>query len=322
MVSAKLRLVAEFLTTYHQHPQENPHPSVFLSNPTWANHKAIFSEAGFADTIKHYSYYDQDTCGLDFDGLMADLGKAQEGDIVVLPACAHNPTGVDPTPAQWTAIADLCRRNNITPIFDCAYLGFASGDLDTDAEAMRHFANAGLEFFVCMSFSKNFGIYGQRCGSALFVSEDSDAVDRVVSQLKRLSRPLWSVPPLHGARIVTAVLGNPEYRAHWKKEVRDLAERIKDIRKRLRDELEEACAKRNVPEISWEHITRQRGMFTYSGLTETQVEFLKTEHNIYMLSNAASTSVAFPPPSSRALPPPLPRLAPRTHRTNRALFWS
>ncbi|EGD77935.1 glutamic-oxaloacetic transaminase 1 [Salpingoeca rosetta] len=275
--TGSLRLVGEFLHQYHRQ-----NSSVYLSDPTWANHKAIFTEAGFGGAIKSYRYYNRDTRGLDFDGLMEDLENANDGDIVVLHACAHNPTGVDPTLEQWTAIAALCQRKQLMPVFDCAYLGFASGDIDKDAEGMRHFANTGVEFFVCVSFSKNFGIYGQRCGSALFVSEDNEATANVVSQLKRLSRPMWSVPPLHGARIVTGVLGNPERKARWRKEVADLAERIKDIRQRLRAELEE-CTKDVAPKGYWDHITNQRGMFTFSGLRERQCEFLKTEHNIYML---------------------------------------
>eukprot|EP01147_Barroeca_monosierra_P001120 gene1120-7930_t len=273
-----LRLVGEFLAHHG-----SPSSTVYLSNPTWGNHYAIFKNSGFS-TIKEYRYYDNNTRSLDFDGLMEDLEMADEGDVIVLHACAHNPTGTDPTLEQWTLIADLCKRKALVPVFDCAYLGFATGDLDQDAQAMRHFANAGLEFFVCMSFSKNFGIYGQRCGATLFISEDSETVSRVNSQLKGLSRALWSVPPIHGARIVTRILADPSLRAQWKKELRELAERIQDTRQCLYTELHANTQHLPAPGC-WEHIVTQRGMFSFSGLRKSQVKYLKEEHSVYMLPN-------------------------------------
>eukprot|EP00043_Microstomoeca_roanoka_P007316 m.70476 g.70476 ORF g.70476 m.70476 type:complete len:481 (-) comp13777_c2_seq2:57-1499(-) len=277
-----LRLVAEFLAKH------NSSKVAYISDPTWANHGPIFREAGFT-AIKTYRYYRQETRDLNFDGLLEDLENANPRDVVILHACAHNPTGVDPSMQQWVEIAHVCKRKQLVVVFDCAYLGFASGDLDQDAQGMRYFANLGLEFFVCMSFSKNFGLYGERCGASLFISENELIATAVVSQLKQLSRPLWSVPPVFGGRIVSRVLGDPARRAQWKKELSDMASRILDLRVRLFEELSDRA-----PSHDWSHIKNQKGMFTFSGLRPKQCEDLKKEYHIYMLSSGRISVCGIP----------------------------
>ncbi|KKY22413.1 putative aspartate aminotransferase [Diplodia seriata] len=258
---------------------------VWISDPTWGNHHLIWDVS--APGVKQclYPYYNPATCALDFDGMMATLERdAQAGDIILLHACAHNPTGIDPTPAQWENIADLCERKGLFPFFDSAYQGFASGDLDADAASIRLFAERGLELAVAQSFSKNFGLYGQRAGALHVLLARDDALPRTLSQMVRLVRGEFSTTPVHGARIVAAILNDAELRARWLVDLRVMSARIKEMRRRLHDEL----VRRGTPG-SWRHIVDQIGMFSYTGLNKRQVVRLRDDHHMYLMSSGRAS---------------------------------
>eukprot|EP01025_Chloroclados_australasicus_P018885 TRINITY_DN2007_c0_g1_i1.p1 TRINITY_DN2007_c0_g1~~TRINITY_DN2007_c0_g1_i1.p1 ORF type:complete len:468 (-),score=59.23 TRINITY_DN2007_c0_g1_i1:667-2070(-) len=267
--TGSLRVGAAFINKFL------PGVTVYLSNPTWGNHRNIFADAGVE--WKYYRYFDPETVGLDFQGMVADLKEAPDGSVIVLHACAHNPTGIDPTKEQWQQIAEVCREKGHLPFFDVAYQGFATGDLEEDAYAPRLFAEKGLEFLVAQSYSKNLGLYGERVGALNFVSTDKDAAARVLSQLKRIARAIYSNPPVHGARIVSEVVGNGDMFGEWKKEMEMMAGRIKNVRQILYDSL----TKLN-PDKDWSFVTSQIGMFSYTGLTPKQVENMTANHHVYM----------------------------------------
>ncbi|KAK9816171.1 hypothetical protein WJX74_004554 [Apatococcus lobatus] len=252
-----------------------PGKTVYLSNPTWGNHKGIFSNAGVK--WEFYRYFDPETVGLDFDGLMEDIKNAPNESIIVLHGCAHNPTGVDPTKEQWSKIADLIVDKNHLPFFDVAYQGFASGSLDEDAYAPRYFVERGIEILVAQSYSKNLGLYGERVGALNFILSSSSAAKKVLSQLKVIARTIYSNPPTHGARIVSEVVGNEGMFGEWKQEMEGMAGRIKGVRQELQDHLE-----RINPDKDWSFITKQIGMFSFTGLTSQQVENMTNKHHIYM----------------------------------------
>lgn len=252
-----------------------PGTTAYISNPTWGNHKNIFSDAGVE--WKEYRYFDPSTVGLDFSGMMEDIKAAPGGSVVVLHGCAHNPTGCDPTKEQWEQIADLIVEKGHFAFFDVAYQGFASGDLDEDAYAPRYFAERGMEFMVAQSYSKNLGLYAERIGALNVVLNDKAVAERVMSQLKRIARALYSNPPVHGARIVAEVVGNADMFDQWKKEMEMMAGRIKKVRKDLYDELTKIH-----PEKDWSFILRQIGMFSFTGLTPKQVENMTSKHHVYM----------------------------------------
>lgn len=267
--TGSLRVGAAFINRFF------PGTSVYIPNPSWGNHKNIFADAGVA--VEQYSYFDKETIGLDFTGMMADLQAAPEGSVIILHACAHNPTGIDPTREQWTEILELCKSKKFLPFFDSAYQGFASGDLITDAFAVRMFADAGLEMLVSQSYAKNLGLYGERVGALHCVAKDADNAKRALSQLKRLARALYSNPPTAGARIVAEVVGDDELFAEWKSEMAGMAGRIKDVRGQLVD-----CLKSMDSSRSWDFITEQIGMFSYTGMTPAQVENMTNKHHVYM----------------------------------------
>jgi aspartate aminotransferase len=248
---------------------------VAISSPTWGNHMNIFGDEGVE--VIRYRYFDPETVGLDFEGMMADLEAAPDGTVVLLHGCAHNPTGVDPTREQWAAIADLCARKRHLPFFDVAYQGFATGDLDTDAYAPRLFVERGLETVVAQSYSKNLGLYGERVGALNFVLADADAAARVLSQLKRIARALWSNPPTHGARIAAEVVGDPAMFEEWKREMAMMAGRIAKVRGEL-----QAALEARAPARDWSFITRQIGMFSYTGMTTAQVDNMTNKHAVFM----------------------------------------
>lgn len=257
--------------------------TVYLSNPTWANHNQIFSNVGIA--IAQYPYFDKKTKGLDFDGMKKAIADAPEGSIILLHACAHNPTGVDPTDAQWREIADVIRSKKHFPFFDTAYQGFASGDLDRDASSIRYFIDQGFELLVAQSFAKNFGLYGERAGCFHFVTAPTgpsaqDTVTRVASQLAILQRSEISNPPIYGARVASTVLNDDALFAEWKENLQTMSGRIISMRKALRSKLEELGTPGQ-----WNHITDQIGMFSFTGLSEAQVEKLKTEFHVYLTKN-------------------------------------
>ncbi|KAF2035156.1 aspartate aminotransferase [Setomelanomma holmii] len=255
---------------------------VYFSDPTWANHFQIFSNVGLS--YKTYPYFSKKTKGLDFDGMIGTIHDAPEGSIVVLHACAHNPTGVDPTQDQWKKIAEVIRAKKHFPFFDTAYQGFASGDLARDGWAIRYFVEQGFELCIAQSYAKNFGLYGERAGCFHFVtSPSSDAeetVKRIASQLAILQRSEISNPPAYGARIASTVLNDPKLFAEWEANLREMSGRIKEMRTALRSKLEEM----GTPG-TWAHITDQIGMFSFTGLTEQQVLKIREDAHVYMTKN-------------------------------------
>ncbi|EFJ33874.1 hypothetical protein SELMODRAFT_83150 [Selaginella moellendorffii] len=266
------RLFADFQKRF------KPDSRIYIPVPTWANHHNIWRDARVeAHTFR---YYKPSTRGLDFEGLMEDLKKAPEGSFVLLHACAHNPTGVDPTADQWKEMSQLFKSNGLFPFFDMAYQGFASGDTVRDAQAIRIFMEDGHQLACAQSFAKNMGLYGQRVGCLSVVCDNSQQAVNVKSQLQQIARPMYSNPPLHGAQIVTTVLSDPELKEQWYKEVKVMADRIIGMREALKSNLEKLGSS-----LPWKHITEQIGMFCYSGLTEDQVDRLTKEFHIYMTRN-------------------------------------
>ncbi|KAL4889370.1 pyridoxal phosphate-dependent transferase [Aspergillus ambiguus] len=274
-----VHLGALFLARFH--PQQ-PKPKIYLSSPTWANHHQIFTNVGLE--LANYPYFSAQTKGLDFDGMVGALRAAPAGSIILLHACAHNPTGVDLTADQWKQVAVVMRERNLFPFFDCAYQGFASGDLRRDSWAVRYFVDQGFELCVAQSFAKNFGLYGQRTGAFHFVSapgaDAATANAHVASQLAILQRSEISNPPAYGARIASRVLNDPALFAEWEADLRTMSGRIAEMRKGLRQRLEA----KGTPG-SWAHITDQIGMFSFTGLTEPQVKLLREKWHVYMTKN-------------------------------------
>mmetsp|Transcript_17840 Transcript_17840/g.37572 ORF Transcript_17840/g.37572 Transcript_17840/m.37572 type:complete len:480 (-) Transcript_17840:217-1656(-) len=250
------------------------HKHIYVPNPTWGNHIPIFTNAGLE--VKKYRYYDNATCSLDFDGLIEDMKGMPEGTCVLLHACAHNPTGMDPTPEQWKEISKVAMEQNLLPFFDCAYQGFASGDARKDAAAVRMFVEDGHKIALVQSFSKNFGLYGQRIGALSVVADSPEEALRVQSQLKVHIRPSYSNPPRHGARIVGKILASEEKTNDFVEQCMGMAQRINSMRSKLREALESLGSTR-----SWDHITKQIGMFAYSGMSKEEVTALREKHHIY-----------------------------------------
>ncbi|KAG2228727.1 aspartate aminotransferase [Thamnidium elegans] len=250
----------------------------YISNPTWANHRSIFSLVGFE--VEEYPYWNPQTRGLDYEGLLQSLRDAPQGSIFVLHPCAHNPTGVDPTQEQWKGIAKIMQERDLFPFFDCAYQGFASGDLDKDAWAVRYFVEQGFELFVCQSFAKNFGLYGERAGNLTIVGKTPEATKRVFSQFEKLQRSEISNPPAFGSRIVDIVLNDKDLYAEWKENLKYMSHRIIEMRHALKGHLVEL----KTPG-TWDHITNQIGMFSFTGLKPAQVKVLKEKYHIYMTDN-------------------------------------
>jgi len=248
--------------------------TVLVPNPTWGNHNSIIKASGL--NVESYRYLKPDRVSFDFDGMAADLDKAKAGTVVLLHACAHNPTGVDPSLDQWLQLSELIKRKGHVPFFDCAYQGFATGDADRDAAAIRLFVREGHRLLLAQSFAKNFGLYGERIGAISFVMESPDAAANVLSQAKLVARATYSSPPINGARIVTEVLGDPVLRQQWTGDCKHMAQRIASMRKALRQALEAHGAQ------SWAHIESQVGMFAFSGLSQEQVLRLRQDFHVYM----------------------------------------
>ena len=251
----------------------NPNAKVLISDPSWENHRALFTNAGFK--VESYRYYDAQTRDLNFDGMLADLQAAVAGTVVVLHACCHNPTGYDITPAQWDQVVTAVKANNLVAFLDMAYQGFANG-LTEDGAVVQKFVAAGLSFFVATSFSKSFSLYGERVGALSVLCENKEEAGRVLSQLKIVIRTNYSNPPTHGGAIVAAVLANPELRVLWEKELGEMRVRIKAMRQTLVDGLKAAGVKQDMS-----FITRQVGMFSYSGLSKDQMVRLRNEFGVY-----------------------------------------
>lgn len=251
----------------------------YYSNPTWGNHKLIFRNAGFEEG-REYRYWSQEKRGLDFDGFIEDLKNAPELSVIILHACAHNPTGCDPTSDQWYQIAEVIKQRNLFPFFDSAYQGFASGDLMQDAATVRFFVEQGFELFCAQSFAKNFGLYNERVGNLTVVLNKADLVPPVKSQVTLTVRGMYSNPPSHGARIVTYVLSNQDLYAQWKDNIKTMSSRIIEMRRLLREALEHLGTPGD-----WSHITNQIGMFSYTGLNETQSINMVRKYHVYMLKS-------------------------------------
>jgi aromatic-amino-acid transaminase len=264
-----LKIGADFLK------QLLPNAVVAISDPSWENHRALFDTAGVP--VQNYRYYDAATHDVNRAGMLEDLNALPNGSIVILHACCHNPTGVDLTPADWNNVLEVVKAKGHVPFLDMAYQGFGDG-IDEDAAAVRLFAESGLTFFVSSSFSKSFSLYGERVGALSIISESKEESARVLSQVKRVIRTNYSNPPTHGASIVAAVLNSPELRAQWEAELAEMRLRIRGMREQM-----VALLAEKAPGHDFSFVGRQRGMFSYSGLTTEQVHRLRNEFGIYAL---------------------------------------
>lgn len=266
-----LKIGADFLK------QLLPGAKVVISNPSWENHRALFERAGFP--VETYPYYDAATHGFDFNGMLSALKGLPEQTIVVLHACCHNPTGVDPSFEQWQQIVEVIKEKNLVPFLDIAYQGFGDG-LEEDAAVVRLFAQHDITMLISSSFSKSFSLYGERVGALTLVSSSKDETSRVLSQIKRVIRTNYSNPPTHGGTIVSTVLNTPELYDLWVKELAGMRERIRSMRVQLVEKLKAQGVAQN-----FDFVLAQRGMFSYSGLTAAQVDRLRDEHGVYAVSS-------------------------------------
>lgn len=269
--SGALKVGADFLKKYF------PDSGVWVSDPTWENHVAIFEGAGF--TVQTYPWFDSETNGVRVDALLEKLNALPERSIVLLHPCCHNPTGADLTNAQWDAVIDVLKTRNLIPFLDIAYQGFGAG-MEEDAYAIRAVASAGLPALVSNSFSKIFSLYGERVGGLSVVCEDAEAAGRVLGQLKATVRRIYSSPPNFGAQVVATVLGDDRLKASWLAEVESMRKRILTMRQGLVDVLKEA-----VPGHNFDYLLKQRGMFSYTGLSAAQVDRLREEFGVYLISS-------------------------------------
>ena len=266
-----LKIGADFLY------QLNPQAQVLISDPSWENHRALFSQAGFS--VDTYPYDDAETKGVKVQGLLARLNDAAPGTVVVLHACCHNPTGYDLTPAQWAEVVDTIKARHLVAFLDMAYQGFGEG-LAEDGAVVAQFLAAGLHFLVSTSFSKNFSLYGERVGALSVVCSDSTERARVLSQLKIVIRTNYSNPPTHGAAVVAQILTTPALRQQWEHELAGMRTRIWHMRRALLEKLQAIGVQQDISFIG-----RQKGMFSYSGLNKAQMERLRTEFGIYGLDS-------------------------------------
>ncbi len=266
-----LRVAADFI---HNHL---PGAKVWVSDPTWANHKNIFNAAGVE--VCTYPYYDEKRRALAFGNMIENLARVPAGDVVLLHACCHNPTGMDPTHEQWEQIAALVAHRRFLPFFDFAYQGFGEG-IDADATGVRAVAATGVEMLVASSFSKNFGLYNERVGALTVVAGNADAAQKALGHIKRCIRANYSNPPAHGINVVKRILDDAELRALWIDEVAAMRDRINTMRQQFVATL----ARKGVSQ-DFSFITRQHGMFSYSGLNPAQVDALRNEHSIYIVGS-------------------------------------
>lgn len=254
-----------------------PDATVYISDPSWQNHQAIFENAGFK--VATYPYYSAATHSLDFEAMKAHFESLAPGSILILHACCHNPTGVDPSLAQWQEILDVIKARQLIPFLDIAYQGFGAG-LDEDAQVVRLFAESGIEMLVSSSFSKSFSLYGERVGALTLTTESKEIAARVLSQIKTVIRTNYSNPPTHGATIVSSVLNTPELFSMWEEELGEMRNRIRTMREQLVQKIKEAGVTRD-----FSFILEQNGMFSYSGLSKDQVDRLREEFGIYAVGS-------------------------------------
>ena len=280
--SGSLRLIAQFLKNC------NITGEVRFPNPTWTNQHTIFRNAGLQTS--NYTYINSDAPTLNFKGMMDDINSAPDHSAFVFHACAHNPTGVDPSHEQWDEISQLCLKKNHIVLFDAAYLGYCSGSVDYDAYAFRKFVADGHKVGLTLSFSKNFGLYGERAGMVSIITGSPKERENVVEQLKIGARALWSCPPIYGARIVTTILKDPKLFKQWQGECAAMSQRIKDMRALLVENLAKVGSKRD-----WSHIVKQCGMFSYTGLSVEQIERLRTQYHVYILPSSRASVAAINP---------------------------
>lgn len=266
-----LKIGADFLR------QVAPQSTVWISDPSWENHRQLFEAAGFP--VKTYAYYEPKTRGLDFAGMKRSLEALPAGSVVVLHACCHNPTGVDLSKEQWPEVLAIVKARGLIPFLDLAYQGFADG-LEADAYAARLFSGAMSPVFLSTSFSKSFSLYGERCGALSIVTGGEEEAKRVLSNVKRIVRTNYSNPPTHGGQVIASVLADPEGRRLWDQELGGMRDRIKTMRKALVDGIH-----KRVPGADWNFILRQRGMFSYTGLTKEQVLRLRKDYSIYAIES-------------------------------------
>ncbi|HEJ9079221.1 TPA: aspartate/tyrosine/aromatic aminotransferase [Serratia marcescens] len=280
-----LRVAADFIAN------QTSAKRIWISNPSWPNHKNVFSAVGLE--VLEYAYYDAANHALDFDGLLNSLKQAQAGDVVLFHGCCHNPTGIDPTAEQWAQLAELSVANGWLPLFDFAYQGFANG-LEEDAQGLRIFAAKHQELIVASSYSKNFGLYNERVGACTIVAADAETADRAFSQVKAAIRANYSNPPSHGAAVVATILGNDALRAMWEQELADMRQRIHRMRQLFVNTLQEKGAQQD-----FSFIIQQNGMFSFSGLTKEQVLRLREEFGVYAV-NSGRVNVAGMTPDNMA----------------------
>ncbi|MBS1807674.1 MAG: aspartate/tyrosine/aromatic aminotransferase [Acidobacteria bacterium] len=269
--TGSLKVGADFLRRFF------PDAQVWLSNPSWENHQQLFEAAGFK--VNSYPYYDAETHGLNFNGMLETLKTLPANSVVVLHACCHNPTGVDLSEEQWKLVIDVVQGNNLTPFLDFAYQGFGDG-LEADAFAVRAFAEAGIPCLIASSFSKSFAMYRERIGALTVLTASAEESKRVLSQVKRVIRTNYSSPPSHPAQIVNLVLSDPELRQQWEAELAEMRDRIKDMREKFVEMLREKGV-----EQDFSFIKNQRGMFSYSGLAPEAVKMLREENSLYIVGS-------------------------------------
>mmetsp|Transcript_57247 Transcript_57247/g.139580 ORF Transcript_57247/g.139580 Transcript_57247/m.139580 type:complete len:445 (-) Transcript_57247:125-1459(-) len=264
------RIGGQFLSQFY-----TPSKTIYVPDPTWGNHHKIFKECGL--DVQTYRYYNRKTNRLDLEGMIEDLESAGDGSIILLHACAHNPTGCDPNDEQWATLLNIVEKKGHLIFFDSAYQGFASGDAEADAKALRRVVAAGFPVLLAQSFAKNFGLYGERCGTLSVVCKDSTQKDILMSQLKCIIRPMYSSPPKHGSSIVRTVLSDEQLTEQYYKECAGMAERIQTMRAQLVVKLEEVGSTHD-----WSHVTEQIGMFAYTGMSAEMCDQLTDEYAIYL----------------------------------------
>jgi len=269
------RIGGHFLSKFVPKPEGLDKVPIYIPNPTWGNHIAIFNNCGM--DVRRYRYYNTKTNRLDYDGLIEDLKEAPEGSVILLHACAHNPTGCDPTMEQWKDISDLIKSKKHHCFFDSAYQGFASGDAEADASALRLFVSEGHNVVLAQSFAKNFGLYGERTGTLSVVCNSPEERSAVMSQLKIIIRPMYSSPPIHGSSIVKTVLTDDELTAEYYDNCKEMAVRINSMRVKLVEVLKQVGS-----EHDWSHVTEQIGMFAYTGMNSDMCDELTSKYSIFL----------------------------------------